>query len=59
MTKAATKPKGVGRPRQADEVRKPRTIRMTDAEYAKLYRLGGADWLRGMIKRAKEPTAQQ
>lgn len=59
MTKRAapTKaPTGAGRPRLGDEVMKPRTIRMTDAQAEKLDRLGGGAWIRDRIDKAKDPA---
>lgn len=38
---------------KSGEVMKPRAIRMTDAEWAKLLQLGGSEWIRGKIKRAR------
>ena len=37
------------------ELMKPRQMRMTDDEWAKCIRLGGAAWVRAQIKKAKEP----
>lgn len=54
MTK--TKPKALtraGRPRLSEEVMKPRTIRLTDAQAAKLGRLGSGAWVRARIDEAK------
>jgi hypothetical protein len=34
----------------------PRQIRMTDEEWEKCRRLGGAAWIRAQIKKAKEPA---
>ena len=39
------------------EVMKARPVRMTDAEWEKCKRLGGAKWVRDRIDRAKEPNA--
>lgn len=45
--------RGQGRkPLPPDEQTKPRSIRLTDAEYEKLTALGGAAWVRDKIKRA-------
>lgn len=33
------------------------SLRMTEAQREKLARLGGAEWVRGKIDRAKEPNA--
>lgn len=38
------------------ELMKSRPVRMTDAEWEKCKRLGGAAWIRAKIKGAKEPT---
>lgn len=40
---------------KSGEVMKPRAVRMTDAEWEKLLKLGGSEWLRDKIKRAKLP----
>lgn len=59
-TKRAKNPPGVGvgRPLTYEgEVMQPRTIRMTDAQAAKLDRLGGGAWVRDKIDKAKEPAA--
>lgn len=40
---------------KSGEVMKPRAIRMTDAEWEKLLKLGGSEWLRDKIKRARLP----
>ena len=40
---------------KSGEVMKPRAVRMTDVEWEKLLRLGGSEWLRDKIKRAKLP----
>lgn len=53
MTKSPTKPAEVGRPRLGAEVMRPRTVRMTDAQAVKLYRLGGGAWVRDQIDKAK------
>ena len=34
------------------------SLRMTQAQRDKLARLGGADWVRQRIERAKEPNAK-
>ena len=34
------------------------SLRMTEAQREKLARLGGAEWVRGKIDRAKEPNYQ-
>jgi len=36
------------------EKMKPRAVRMTDDEWEKFLRLGGSEWVRQKIKRAKE-----
>lgn len=38
------------------ELMQPRQVRMTDAEWEKCRRLGGAAWVREQIKKAKEPA---
>lgn len=54
MKKAKPKaPTGAGRPRLGPEAMKPRTIRTTDAQAAKLDRLGGGAWVRQRIDEAK------
>ena len=35
------------------------SLRMTEAQREKLARLGGAEWVRGKIDRAKEPNSVQ
>lgn len=40
---------------KSGEVMKPRAVRMTDAEWEKLLKLGGSEWLRDKIKRVKLP----
>lgn len=37
------------------ELMQPRQVRMTDAEWEKCRKLGGAAWIRAKIKAAKEP----
>ena len=37
---------------------KSRPIRMTDAEWDKCKRLGGAAWVRERIKKAQEPVGE-
>jgi len=44
------------KPLPPDEQTKPRSIRLTDAEYEKFLALGGAAWVRDKIKRAPLPT---
>lgn len=55
----ATAPRPPGRPATLapEERTAPRTIRLNDARWAKLKRLGTA-WLTKAIDRAKEPTAK-
>lgn len=43
-----------GRPTFEGERMQPRTVRMTEAQAQKFWRLGGAAWLRKMIDKAKE-----
>lgn len=50
--KAAAK-SGAGRPRLNGEAMKSHTVRTTDAQWEKLERLGGAEWLRKKIDAAK------
>lgn len=52
--KAQAPRKGAGRPRLGEEVMRPRTVRMTDTQAAKLDRLGGGAWIRKRIDEAKE-----
>ena len=40
---------------KSGEVMKPRAVRMTDAEWEKLLQLGGSEWIRNKISRAKMP----
>lgn len=50
------RPPGTGGRRLAPEdATKPRSVRLTDARWEKLKRLG-SDWLAGAIDRAKEPA---
>lgn len=42
----------------AGELMKSRPIRMTDAEWEKCKRLGGAAWVRERIKKAQEPVGE-
>lgn len=50
------RPPGSGGPRLAPEdATKPRSVRLNDARWAKLKRLG-SDWLEGAIDRAREPV---
>ena len=52
-----TKNKG-GRPALPDADRaKVRSMRLTDARWEKLKRLGGAEWLIRTIDKAKEPAS--
>jgi hypothetical protein len=56
-SKKALYPNAAGRPLlYQGEVMKPRTIRMTDGQAAKLDRLGGGAWVRDKIDKAKEPA---
>ena len=54
---SAEQPKKMGRPAgpalPPEQQTKPRSVRLTDARWAKLKRLG-SDWLSGAIDRAKE-----
>jgi hypothetical protein len=48
--------RGQGRkPLPVDEQTKPRSVRLTDARWEKLKRLG-SEWLAKQIDKAKEPT---
>jgi hypothetical protein len=47
------------KPLPPDEQTKPRSIRLTDAEYEKLIALGGAAWVRDKIKRAPSPFTKE
>ena len=66
MTKAAattTKHGGPGRgqgrkPVKQGEETVTLSLRVTVAQREKLARLGGAEWVRGKIDRAKEPNAE-
>lgn len=50
------RPPGSGGPRLAPEnVTKPRSVRLNEARWEKLQRLGRA-WLEGAIDRAREPA---
>lgn len=40
------------------EIQKSRNLRMDDSRWLKLRRLGGAEWLRGIIDKAKEPATK-
>lgn len=53
--------RGQGRkPIDADgELMRSRPIRMTDAEWEKCKRLGGAAWVREKIKKAQEPGSSR
>lgn len=59
IAKRAPSERGQGRKPLAEdgELMKTRPLRMTDAEWQKCKRLGGAAWVRQQIHRAKEPTA--
>lgn len=54
--KTDNNPRGSGRNpiSPTGELMKSRPVRMTDAEWEKCKRLGGAAWVRDRIKRAKE-----
>ena len=53
-------PKKMGRPAgpalPPEQQTKPRSVRLNDARWEKLKRLG-SDWLAGAIDRAKEPSS--
>lgn len=38
------------------EIQKPRNIRVNDSRWQKFNRLGGVNWLRDQIDKAKEPA---
>ena len=40
------------------EIQKPRNLRINDTRWKKFMRLGGAEWLRAQIDRAKEPKQE-
>jgi hypothetical protein len=50
-----------GRPPVAEDARRSARVelRLTQAERSKLERLGGAEWLRSRIERAKEPAGKE
>jgi hypothetical protein len=47
------------KPLQAGVATVPVMVKMTETQRAKLYRLGGASWVRDRIDRAKEPTPKE
>ena len=48
--------KKIGRPTLPDDQKaQVRSVRMTDARWEKLKRLGGAEWLSRVIDKAKDP----
>jgi len=48
--------RGQGRkPKEVSDAMQPVTIKMSDAQRAKLARLGGAPWVRAKIDKAREP----
>lgn len=47
--------RGQGRKPTEQGPRRSTSIRLTDEQHAKLARLGGADWMRDQIDKAKEP----
>lgn len=40
------------------EIQKPRNIRVNDSRWLKFNRLGGVEWLRKQIDKAKEPSVK-
>ncbi|MFM7025187.1 MAG: hypothetical protein ACKOWC_03895 [Limnohabitans sp.] len=49
--------RGQGRKPTEQGERRSTSIRLTDEQHQKLARLGGADWVRAQIDKAKEPKA--
>lgn len=49
--------RGQGRKPTPEGARRSTSIRLTEQQHQKLARLGGADWVRAQIDRAKEPKA--
>ena len=47
--------RGQGRKPTPEGPRRSTSIRLTEQQHAKLARLGGADWVRVQIDKAKEP----
>ena len=47
--------RGQGRKPTPEGPRRSTSIRLTDEQHQKLARLGGADWVRAQIDKAKEP----
>lgn len=59
MTTTKTTAKTRGRPAiQAGEATVPVTIRLTAPQRDKLQRLGGAQWVRSKIDKAREPESK-
>lgn len=53
--KRAPNDRGQGRKPTPEGERRATSIRLSEDQHAKLARLGGADWVRGQIDKAKEP----
>jgi hypothetical protein len=49
--------RGQGRKPTEQGERRSTSIRLTEQQHQKLARLGGADWVRAQIDKAKEPKA--
>ena len=49
--------RGQGRKPTEQGERRSTSIRLTEQQHQKLARLGGADWVRDQINKAKEPKA--
>jgi hypothetical protein len=49
--------RGQGRKPTPEGPRRATSIRLTEQQHEKLARLGGADWVRAQIDKAKEPKA--
>lgn len=49
--------RGQGRKPTPEGPRRSTSIRLTEQQHQKLARLGGADWVRAQIDKAKEPKA--
>lgn len=49
--------RGQGRKPTPEGKRKAASIRLSPAQHEKLARLGGSDWVRAQIDKAKEPKA--
>lgn len=47
--------KKIGRPRQGDDVLTSASIRLTAAQRAKLWAIGGAAWVRAQLAKVEHP----